>query len=199
MLAARDQDSALEDYLGTLFAPGALGAAAAAESANDAPVVTAAARANAPLRVVRFCVGSMSFALPSDAVKRVVPLREVTFVPRAGIATMAAWHGQAFHVVDLLALVVPAAHPQRKSLLAAQNSQLMLVLDAGWTEHGGYAVLCDSWSGDSNVAPDQLCPHTDTRSYRWLTATFADGSGALLNSRELVADIPAARSAEVES
>lgn len=184
MFAARDQDSALEDYLGTLFAPGALGAVAAAESANDAP-----------LRIVRFRVGTMSFALPSDAVKRVVPLREVTFVPRAGMATMAAWHGQAFHVVDLLALVIPAAHPQRKPLLAAQNPQVMLVLDAGWTQHGGYAILCDAWHGVSDVAPGQLCPHTDTTSYRWLTATFADGSGALLNSRELVADIPAVRAA----
>lgn len=187
MLAAQDQNVALDDYLGTLFAVGAVAATTSR--------VAELRHAQGTQRVLRFRIGSMTFALPDEQVITVIPLREVEFAACDAMTELAVWQGRTYNVLNVLSVVIPAGHPQRDILLAKEHAEYMLVLDHLSDDAQGYAILCDEWLGGFDLVPGRWYPHTDKSSYPWLIGTFAEGSGAVLDSEELAVIISAEKSA----
>lgn len=183
MLAAKEQSVALDEYLGTLFA---------VEVADVPPSPkTTLFQSHGIQRVLQFRIGGMMFALPDEQVISITPLREVKFAGREGSPKIAHWQGRTYSVINVLSVVVPSDHPQRNILLAKEHSAFMVVLDRISDDSHGYAILCDEWLGGFDLEPGHWCPHTDKNSYPWLTGTFADGSGAVLNIKELAVIISA--------
>lgn len=183
MLAAKEQNVALDEYLGTLFSVSAVEATTSPQAALR--------QAQGLQRALQFRIGSMLFALPDEQVTTIIPLREVKFTGCEGLTEIARWQERAYSVINVLSVVVPADHPQRDVLLAQEHSEFMLVLDYISDDSQGYAILCDEWLGGFDLVPGRWCPHTEKSSYPWLMGTFADGSGALLNGEELAVIITA--------